>query len=65
MSRLMSAMDLPFFPILALALFMLAFAAILWGVHRAGRAAENHARIPLEDGSDQSTSMNAEGRTHG
>ncbi|MBX3384976.1 MAG: cbb3-type cytochrome c oxidase subunit 3 [Phycisphaeraceae bacterium] len=51
MSELMSAMQLTTFPIVALVLFLLAFAAVLARIFRAGSRAEmdRHATLPLDE----------------
>lgn len=65
MSRLMSAMDLPLFPTVALVLFLLAFAAIVWRIVRDGRGAEAHGAIPLNDGTPTDQPAPSMGESHG
>lgn len=52
MSELMSAMQLTTFPIIALVLFLLAFAAMVFRLFRSGAKHEHerHSALPLEEG---------------
>jgi cbb3-type cytochrome oxidase subunit 3 len=59
-SELMSAMQLTTFPIVALVLFLLAFAAVLARIFRPGSSADmdRHATLPLDDTSSSTHSTN-------
>lgn len=67
MTEIVSNMNLDFFPILGLVMFLVAFGLVLWGVIKRPRTdCEHGAHLPLEDDNEPMTRhTRSEGVHHG